>query len=147
MSVTTLRKYGRNFITAHAKCAKEITCLVSPGPYRTVATDSVPWAEEGMELNYTNKFHTSNLALLRDFVKQGIDFTVIETKHSYVLEDPNTPSSGEGKSRQASAKSKAFALRDIRYYFLIKESFVWSGDVGYDICHVIQHGRPIQNSL
>ena len=42
---------------------------------------------------------------LRDFIQDGIYFTVIKTKHLYVLEDPNASQIDESKP-PTSAKSK-----------------------------------------
>ena len=74
--------------------------------FQTVATGSLPWSEEGnIELDYSGKFHTHLLVPLRDFIQDGIHFTVIKTKHMYVLEDPNVSQNDETKP-PASAKSK-----------------------------------------
>lgn len=73
--------------------------------FQTVATGSLPWNEDGIELDYSKKFHTCLLVPLRDFIQDGINFTVIKTKHMYVLEDPNAPQTTETKLT-ASAKSK-----------------------------------------
>lgn len=75
------------------------------GLFQTVVTGSLPWNEEGIELDYNKKFHTRLLVPLRDFIQDGIHFTVIKTKHMYVLEDPNAPQNVETKP-PASAKSK-----------------------------------------
>ena len=76
------------------------------GPFQTVSTGSLPWSEDGIELDYSKKFHTSLLVPLRDFIQDGINFTVIKTKHMYVLEDPNAAQNTESKP-PASAKSKS----------------------------------------
>lgn len=52
-------------------------------------TESLAWAEESIDVDYCKDFHTQKLVELRDFLKEGIDFNIIETKHSYVQEDPN----------------------------------------------------------
>ncbi|KAJ7333778.1 Leucine-rich repeat-containing protein 43 [Desmophyllum pertusum] len=75
------------------------------GVFQTVATGSLPWNEEGIELDYSKKFHTSLLVPLRDFIQDGIYFTVVKTKHLYVVEDPNAPQNLETKP-PASAKSR-----------------------------------------
>lgn len=70
-----------------------------------MATGSLPWSEDEIDLDYNGKFHTRLLVPLRDFLQDGIHFTVIKTKHMYVLEDPNAGQNEETKS-QASAKSE-----------------------------------------
>ena len=75
------------------------------GLFQTVATGSLPWSEDEIDLDYNGKFHTRLLVPLRDFLQDGIHFTVIKTKHMYVLEDPNAGQNEETKS-QASAKSE-----------------------------------------
>lgn len=75
------------------------------GLFQTVATGSLPWSEDEIDLDYNGKFHTRLLVPLRDFLQDGIHFTVIKTKHMYVLEDPNAGQNEETKS-QASAKSR-----------------------------------------
>ncbi|CAH3103742.1 unnamed protein product [Porites lobata] len=74
------------------------------GHFQTVSTGSLPWSEDGIELDYSKKFHTTLLVPLRDFIQNGINFTVIKTKHMYVLEDPNAAQNIESKP-PASAKS------------------------------------------
>ena len=72
--------------------------------FKDVDTMSQTCSDEAIELNYTERFHTRHLMPLRDFLKEGIEFSVIETKHSYVLEDPNAQS-GE-TLENTSVKSK-----------------------------------------
>lgn len=76
------------------------------GLFQTVATGSLPWSEDGIELDYSHKFHTRLLAPLRDFIQDGICFTVIKTKHMYVLEVPNASQNVE-TNPPTSAKSKS----------------------------------------
>lgn len=76
------------------------------GLFQAVVTGSVPWNEDGIELDYNKNFHTRLLVPLRDFIQDGIHFTVIKTKHMYVLEDPNALQNMEAKP-PASAKSKS----------------------------------------
>lgn len=78
---------------------------VFTGLLQTVVTGSLPWNEEGIELDYNKNFHTRLLVPLRDFIQDGIHFAVIKTKHMYVLEDPNALQNMETKP-PASAKSK-----------------------------------------
>lgn len=75
------------------------------GLFQTVVTGSLPWNEEGIELDYNKNFHTRLLVPLRDFIQDGIHFTIIKTKHMYVLEDPNALQNMETKP-PASAKSR-----------------------------------------
>ena len=82
------------------------------GLLQTVATGSLPWSEDGIELDYNKKFHTCLLVPLRDFIQNGINFTVIKTKHMYVLEDPNALQNVESKP-PASAKSKSHVCFDV----------------------------------
>ncbi|XP_068679852.1 leucine-rich repeat-containing protein 43-like isoform X2 [Montipora foliosa] len=70
-----------------------------------VATHSLPWSEEGIELDYCGKFDTRLLAPLRDYLQNGVQFTVVKTKHMYVLEDPNAQQNDDNKSL-ASVKSR-----------------------------------------
>lgn len=79
--------------------------FVFTGLFQTVVTGSLPWNEEGIELDYNKNFNTRLLVPLRDFIQDGIHFTVIKTKHMYVLEDPNALQNMETKP-PASAKSK-----------------------------------------
>lgn len=76
------------------------------GLFQAVVTGSMPWNEDGIELDYNKNFHTRLLVPLRDFIQDGIHFTVIKTKHMYVLEDPNALQNMEAKP-PASAKSKS----------------------------------------
>lgn len=75
------------------------------GLFQTVATGSLPWSEDGIELDYSHKFHTRLLAPLRDFIQDRICFTVIKTKHMYVLEVPNASQNVE-TNPPTSAKSR-----------------------------------------
>ena len=68
------------------------------GLFQTVATESLPWSEEEIELNYNGQFHTCLLIPLRDYLQKGVQFTVIKTKHLYVLEDPNCQQNEDSKS-------------------------------------------------
>ena len=68
------------------------------GLFQTVATESLPWSEEEIELNYNGQFHTCLLIPLRDYLQKGVKFTVIKTKHLYVLEDPNSQQNEDSKS-------------------------------------------------
>ena len=76
-----------------------------------VATHSLPWSEEGIELDYCGKFDTRLLAPLRDYLQNGVQFTVVKTKHMYVLEDPNAQQNDDNKSL-ASVKS----MLDIMFF-------------------------------
>lgn len=67
------------------------------------ATNSLPWNEEAIELNYCKEFHTNKLYELKEFFQNGMDFNVIETKHSYVQEDPNAVDD-DGKTSTYSGK-------------------------------------------
>lgn len=73
--------------------------------FQTVATESLPWSEEEIELNYNGQFHTCLLIPLRDYLQKGVQFTVIKTKHLYVLEDPNSQQNEDSKSL-SSVKSR-----------------------------------------
>ncbi|XP_032242311.2 leucine-rich repeat-containing protein 43 [Nematostella vectensis] len=75
------------------------------------ATDGHTWTEEPIEINYSNDFHTRKLSKLRDFLQQGIEFSIVESRLSFVLEDPNAPPLGEdepssGKGRPDSKADK-----------------------------------------
>lgn len=87
------------------KCIVITKLILFTGLFQTVVTGSLPWNEDGIELDYNKNFHTSLLVPLRDFIQDGIHFTVIKTKHTYVLEDPNALQNMEIKP-PASAKSK-----------------------------------------
>lgn len=76
------------------------------GLLQSVATGSLPWNEDCIELDYSKKFHTRLLVPLRDFIKDGINFTVVKTKHMYVVEDPNATAQHEETKLPASAKSR-----------------------------------------
>lgn len=78
--------------------------------FQSVATRSLPWNEDCIELDYSKKFHTRLLVPLRDFIKDGITFTVVKTKHMYVVEDPNATAQSEETKLPASAKSKITLL-------------------------------------
>ena len=73
-----------------------------------VETAEQPWSENVIELNYSERFHTKYFMSLRDFIKEGIVFSVIETKHSYVLEDPNAQSGENRDSNSPKSKSKTY---------------------------------------
>lgn len=90
---------------AQEEGTEDIQASEDSGLFQTVATGSLPWSEDGIELDYNKKFHTCLLVPLRDFIQNGINFTVIKTKHMYVLEDPNALQNAESKP-PASAKSR-----------------------------------------
>ena len=93
--------------------------FVFTGLFHTVVTGSLPWNEDGIELDYSKNFHTCLLVPLRDFIQDGIHFTVIKTKHMYVLEDPNALQNMETKpSALAKSKRSCFFEQNPTIYYV-----------------------------
>ena len=90
----------------------------------------MPWSEDGIELDYSKKFHTTLLVPLRDFIQNGINFTVIKTKHMYVLEDPNAAQNIESKPPASAKSSKSL---------LIIVTNVFTGSINSVMCKMRTH--------
>ena len=53
----------------------------------TVSTDKLHWAET-LEFDFCKTFRIIHLNRLRRFLNDGVTFSVLGVKHSYVAEDP-----------------------------------------------------------
>lgn len=88
----------------------------------------MPWSEDGIELDYSKKFHTTLLVPLRDFIQNGINFTVIKTKHMYVLEDPNAAQNIESKPPASAKSSKSLLIINCHQYLYWFNKFCYVQD-------------------
>ena len=73
----------------HPSLNHDLSCLyfLIQGDFQLVSTDKLLWAD-AIDFYFNKTYTVHEPTRFRDFLKNGITFTVVGVKHSYVLEDP-----------------------------------------------------------